>query len=92
MLAERGTADIRAYDLTHLAGISVLAEQSALDTDHILRLKVIVLRQIESLPRAGVSDRHSSELYSLFLSPQQKPVSPDFFPPSDRHFFLLFFF
>lgn len=47
VLAERGTVDIRAYDMTHLAGISVLAEQNALDTDHILRLKVIVLRPIE---------------------------------------------
>lgn len=51
------------------------SEQNPLDKDQILTLKVIVLRQVESLPMAGIGDLHLCKLHCLFLSPQQKPVT-----------------
>ena len=74
-VAARGTVDIKAYNMTKLAGISVLAEQNSLDADYILMLKVVVLRQVESLPTVGVSDWHLSELYSLLESLAETSLS-----------------
>lgn len=52
-------------------------QQTPLGKDQILMLKVTVLRWVESLPMAGVGDMYLCEWHSLFLSPHQKPVSPD---------------
>ena len=40
-------------------------------------LKVTVLGWFESLRTAGIGDMYLCESHSLFLSPQQKPASPD---------------
>lgn len=52
-------------------------EQNPLGKNPILMLKVTVLRWVESLPMAGIGDMHLCEWDSLFLSAQQKLVSPD---------------